>query len=78
MFEWDLSYSVNVKRMDDQHKVWIEIIQKLYNSIREGLSHSILEDVLKELEDYTKYHFKEEEFFEIEDTAEKEVPKVKF
>lgn len=61
MYYWDPAYSVKIQSMDDQHKKWLDIIQKLYKAMKEGKGKTVLEEVLDELQDYTDYHFKAEE-----------------
>lgn len=65
LMEWNASYSVNVKEIDEQHKKLISLLNKLYEAMREGKGKAILKDVLSELLAYTDNHFKyEEELFE--------------
>ena len=62
--EWDDSFSVNNPEIDDQHKKWIEIHNKMHvNLIQSGkkIIGSTPLDSLKEMQDYTKYHFDFEE-----------------
>lgn len=58
--EWKDSYSVSVKALDDQHRAFIEILNKLYETIKtnkEDEVHDITETLIK----YTDIHFKTEE-----------------
>lgn len=59
--KWNPDYSVNNKIIDDQHKNLIKILNKLYQGFMEKKHLDILIDVVNELEDYTKCHFKTEE-----------------
>ncbi len=62
---WSDIYSVNIEEIDKQHKQLIDIINKLFNAFSEGKAEKIIPEILKELTDYTNYHFKtEEELFE--------------
>lgn len=61
LIDWNSSYSVNVKEIDDQHKKLIDLINKLYDEMKSGHGKEALSGVLKELVDYTKYHFQAEE-----------------
>lgn len=61
LIDWNNSYSVNVKEIDDQHKKLIDLINKLYDEMKNGHGKEALSGVLKELVDYTKYHFQAEE-----------------
>lgn len=61
ILKWELMYSVNVKEIDDQHKKIFDIINKLFDSQKkEKINYS---EIIKELEDYSAYHFKTEEFY---------------
>jgi hemerythrin len=61
LFEWDEQYSVGSTLMDEHHKRLFDIINRLHAAMTEGKGANIVCDVLKELVDYTKYHFSEEE-----------------
>jgi len=59
--EWNDTYSVGIKLLDDHHKKLINIINELYDGIGSGDSEKVLRKTLSELVDYTKYHFTAEE-----------------
>ena len=61
LFEWNDEYLVNIKSIDEQHKKLVEIINKLNEAMYEGQGCEMLEPVLKELVEYTKTHFANEE-----------------
>lgn len=58
--EWDESISVNNKKMDDQHKVLIDIFNKLLD-YDQSQDKKYLSDILDELESYVETHLKDEE-----------------
>lgn len=58
---WKDSYSTHVKEIDQQHKHLIDLINQLHDAMRQGASQEVCYDTLKELVDYTDYHFKTEE-----------------
>ncbi len=58
---WSDEYSINVNIIDQQHKRWINIINKLYNKFRSGKALEDLMQIFNELSDYTDYHFGFEE-----------------
>ena len=58
---WEKKFSVENNTIDTQHKKLIDLINQLFDSMREGKSKDILENLLKALVDYTVYHFDEEE-----------------
>lgn len=65
LIEWDDSYSVNIKSIDDQHKQLIAFLNELNDAMAKGKGKETIGDILKELAEYTKYHFNhEEELFE--------------
>ena len=49
--------SVDYKPMDDQHKKWIELFNKIYKAHTTGASQSEVMGVIKDLVDYTVWHF---------------------
>lgn len=57
--EWKDIFSVGYEPIDNQHKKFIEIINKVYNYTE--MEKSDIIKVLKELEEYGKYHFLTEE-----------------
>ena len=62
--EWDDSFSVNNPEIDDQHKKWIEIHNKMNVNLMEGdqkIIGATPSNSLKEMQDYTRYHFDFEE-----------------
>jgi hemerythrin len=61
LFDWKETYSVEIKELDDQHKKLFEIINRLYDEMRQSQAMDKIEPILKELSDYAAYHFKTEE-----------------
>jgi len=59
--QWSPSFSVGIETFDNHHKKLIEIINRLYKNMEEGLAASIMQKTLGELIDYTDYHFSAEE-----------------
>lgn len=49
--------SVGYDAIDEQHMRWIELINTVYNSLASGFSKEKLGKVLKDLVDYTVWHF---------------------
>lgn len=60
-FEWDGKYAVGINEIDEQHKKLVELINKLNGAIYAGQGCEKLESVFKELVEYTKNHFTNEE-----------------
>jgi hemerythrin len=59
--KWSDKYSVHIKKIDEQHKHFISLINKLYQVVVEKSTQSTVGQILDELFDYTNYHFKTEE-----------------
>jgi len=60
---WDDSFSVGVSKFDEQHKVIIKYINKLYDSLKgEGAkSKDVVGEIINGLTTYTLTHFMDEE-----------------
>jgi hemerythrin len=61
LFAWNEKYSVNIREIDDQHKKLIGLVGRLNDAMREGKGKQTLDDVLRNLIQYTKTHFAAEE-----------------
>jgi len=59
--EWNDSYSVGVKEMDDQHKKLVAMVNQLHDAMKTGQASKEAPAILKGLVDYTHYHFEAEE-----------------
>ncbi|MCG8571880.1 MAG: bacteriohemerythrin [Spirochaetes bacterium] len=65
LIEWNQKYSVNIIEIDDEHKKIINIINELHDSMLQRAAKSAMSDILKNLIDYTVFHFtKEQKYFE--------------
>lgn len=61
---WDESYSVGNAAIDEQHKQWIAIYNRLDQSMLTGSSKdytAIRAEILQAMQEYASYHFREEE-----------------
>lgn len=58
--EWDDGSSVGVKIIDEQHRHFIDIMNRLYESLDKG-DASKVPGLLTDLKNYTDYHFGTEE-----------------
>ena len=61
LFNWSSGYSVNIKEIDDQHRVLIDLINKLHDAMKIGKGKDVIGPILNELVIYTKFHFTHEE-----------------
>jgi len=63
LVKWDPTYSVKVVRLDDDHKKLFAMINDLHESMLAGHGSEKVQEVVKKLADYTKFHFAAEEAF---------------
>ena len=61
LLEWNENLSVGVPSIDEQHKVLLGLLNELFDATRSGRGQFVVGKVLKELADYTVYHFQYEE-----------------
>ncbi|MFC6722743.1 bacteriohemerythrin [Halobacteriaceae bacterium SHR40] len=62
--EWDQErYSTQIERFDDQHRRLFELLNDLHVAMERGKSDEKVGGILRELEEYTEYHFGDEEEF---------------
>ncbi len=58
---WTPNLSVGVAQIDNQHKIWFEKAEKLFEAEKNRQAQSYIGEMLNFLEDYTKQHFADEE-----------------
>ncbi|BAK97801.1 hemerythrin family protein [Oscillibacter valericigenes Sjm18-20] len=58
---WTPNLSVGVKMIDDQHKMWFEKAEKLFDAGKNHQAKEYIGELLAFLDDYTKKHFADEE-----------------
>jgi len=61
IMEWSPTFSVKVKKFDDQHKKLVELVNQLHDAMKAGQGNAMLGVVLQSLINYTATHFKDEE-----------------
>jgi len=61
LLEWNENLSVGVPSVDKQHKALLGLLNELFDATQAGRGQVVLGKVLKELADYTVYHFQYEE-----------------
>ncbi|MBU0673729.1 MAG: bacteriohemerythrin [Proteobacteria bacterium] len=64
--EWTEDFSVQISEIDDQHRRWIEIMNEMHETLIKGdvqKVQNITEKILKDMQDYTRFHFTTEEDF---------------
>lgn len=58
---WTDKLSVNVEKIDDQHKKLVDMINNLSDAMSQGKGKDVIEKIICELEDYAAEHFAAEE-----------------
>jgi hemerythrin len=58
---WDQTYSVSVRRLDEQHQKLFALLNALHEAMRQGRGQAVVQDTLGELATYTVTHFRAEE-----------------
>lgn len=61
--QWDDSFSVNIKEIDDQHRLLVNMINDLCSAMEAGKEKELLEDLIKRLSSYALVHFGREEHY---------------
>ncbi|MEJ5362104.1 MAG: bacteriohemerythrin [Spirochaetota bacterium] len=59
--EWGEHLSVGVKVFDNEHKQLVSLVNKLNQALLAGSAKKTMEEILQNLVNYTKIHFKHEE-----------------
>jgi hemerythrin len=58
---WTEDLSVGVELIDDQHKIWFDKADLLFEAGKKGQAKEFIGQMLDFLDDYTKKHFSDEE-----------------
>jgi hemerythrin len=58
---WDQSYSVKIAKCDADHKKLFALLNQLHEAMSAGKGKEVIGRKVKELSDYTKFHFSAEE-----------------
>jgi hemerythrin len=61
LMTWDPSYSVSVRKLDEQHQKLFALLNALHEAMRQGKGQAMVQDILRELATYTVTHFRAEE-----------------
>ncbi|AFN75423.1 hemerythrin [Melioribacter roseus P3M-2] len=61
LINWNDTYSVRIKVLDNQHKKLVDTINLLYDAMKQGKSNEVLSKIIFDLIAYTKTHFQSEE-----------------
>ena len=69
---WQKVWLTNIKTIDDQHKHFVEVVNKVYALNNKKADKEKLGEILNDLIEYARVHFStEEEYFEETDYPEK-------
>lgn len=60
---WDASYSVNIKQIDEEHKILVDMLNELHNAMQIGKGKDALSTILDKMINYVGTHFAHEEEF---------------
>lgn len=60
LIDWSPTYSVKVKKFDDQHKKLVDMINQLHDAMKSGQGNTMIGVVLQSLVAYTGSHFADE------------------
>jgi len=64
LIRWsDEEYSVGINIIDKQHKILVDLINRLSEAINKEATASLISSLFHELTEYTKFHFKAEEVY---------------
>jgi hemerythrin len=69
MFEWRKNYETGIEELDKQHQRLFEIANNAYGLLKNEYRTDKYDDIveiIKELKDYTTYHFTDEEKYMVE------------
>lgn len=61
LFNWTDNLATNIKEVDDQHRILIELMNGLFDAMKKGQGREVVGRIIEELAEYTVYHFGTEE-----------------
>ncbi|MCB1909408.1 MAG: hemerythrin family protein [Rhodocyclaceae bacterium] len=70
LIEWNASMATGHMEIDAQHTVLLAILNRLHEAIQAGEGEAITAPVIRELIEYTRYHFRSEEALMVHIPAE--------
>ena len=59
--EWDDTLSVGIEEIDEQHKVLVDLVNKMHEAIHQRHGSDVVIGILSDLTEYTRIHFAVEE-----------------
>ncbi len=61
LMEWKEEFSVGIKKIDEQHKKLVDMLNHLHNAMKSGEGNEALNRILNEMATYAVEHFRTEE-----------------
>ncbi len=61
LLTWNTNYSVGIQKIDDDHKILIDMINKACASIEQMEEHKVLDELVNDMRQYAMKHFSSEE-----------------
>ncbi|MCU7920972.1 MAG: bacteriohemerythrin [Candidatus Thiodiazotropha sp. (ex Epidulcina cf. delphinae)] len=58
---WSDTLSVGIEEIDEQHKMLVELVNKMHEAIHQRHGSDVVKSILGDLADYTRIHFAVEE-----------------
>jgi hemerythrin len=59
--EWSNELSVGIEEIDEQHKVLVDLVNKMHEAIHQRHGNEVVQGILADLAEYTRIHFAVEE-----------------
>lgn len=61
LIDWTDDLSVGIQEIDEQHRILVGLLNRLYQAIITRTDNSVMNEILRELTEYTVVHFAVEE-----------------
>lgn len=61
LFDWKPEYNTRIDEIDRQHRVLVDLINKLHEQMVTGATQAAVSPIIRELANYTRTHFTWEE-----------------
>lgn len=61
LITWSDKFSMQIKEIDDQHKVLVEMINELHEAMKQAKSKETAIEIIDKMAEYTQFHFSTEE-----------------
>jgi len=61
LLKWDDALSTGIRSIDKQHMKLIDMLNEFYENIKSKSTKEILSDLIKEMREYSVFHFNSEE-----------------